>query len=131
MKVDLTEDERDALVSLLSQLLDVPAEHNSCPTTKRQVQFDRWWVGYPRKESKKNAWRAWSKLKPSDELVEQMIEAVRLQRRSRKWLDGFTPLPTTWLNGGCWEDQLPLAEGQIDSEPGDREEVADLLGGAL
>lgn len=68
--------------------------------------FALFWADYPRKQAKKDAQKAWAKLKPSPELVDQMLEAIAEQKRGRQWKDGFVPLPATWLRGERWTDEL-------------------------
>jgi hypothetical protein len=51
------------------------------------------------------AWRRWQQLKPSTELTATMLQAVRNQRSSREWRDGFIPNPATWLHDQRWTDE--------------------------
>jgi len=72
------------------------------------MAFDVFWARYPRRESKKDARKAWDVLKPTPELVEHMLEALRWQIVSEQWTkaDGqFIPLPATYLRGERWQDQ--------------------------
>ena len=71
-------------------------------------RFDRFWSAYPRKAGKGAALKAFQKLNPGEELLEQMLETIRQQKSSIQWLaDGgrFIPHPATWLNQGRWEDE--------------------------
>jgi hypothetical protein len=70
-------------------------------------RFSRFWEEYPRKTGKGDAEKVFMKLKPSEELVARMINAVKLQKLTRDWIkeDGqYIPHPKTWLNGKRWED---------------------------
>ena len=52
--------------------------------------------------------KAFQKLNPGEELLEQMLDTIRQQKSSIQWLaDGgrFIPHPATWLNQGRWEDE--------------------------
>jgi hypothetical protein len=72
------------------------------------VDFDAWWLTYPKKVGKGEALRIWKRLKPSDELVEKMISAVQVQSTSDQWRRNngqFIPNPATWLNQGRWMDE--------------------------
>lgn len=74
--------------------------------------FDAFWSLYPKKVSKRDAAKAWGKLKPDAKLRERMMQALDRQRRSEQWQrDGgkFVPNPATWLNGARWDDELPAA----------------------
>jgi hypothetical protein len=73
-------------------------------------QFRRFWDRYPRRASKKDARRAWAKVNPPVELVDQMIAALEWQIPLHKW-DGekydYAPYPASWINGARWEDSPP------------------------
>lgn len=71
--------------------------------------FERFWKVYPRKVGKKKAKEAFIKIKPNEELVNFMVDAIDKQKRSLDWKknDGqYIPNPTTWLNQGRWDDEL-------------------------
>lgn len=73
-------------------------------------QWLRFWNAYPRRESKKDARKAWAKLNPSIALVDRMIETLAWQVPLHKWETEsrqYAPLPATWLNGARWEDERP------------------------
>ena len=75
--------------------------------------FARFWKSYPRKVGKANAIKAFSKLKPTAELVDTMIAAIELQCKSDQWRRDngqYIPHPTTWLNGRRWEDEISPSE---------------------
>jgi len=72
--------------------------------------FERFWRAYPRKTDKQRARRAFNRLKASQELVDLMIKAIRIQKESPQWKkDGgqYIPHASTWLNGRRWEDEIP------------------------
>lgn len=73
----------------------------------------RFWDAYPRRCSKKEARKAWSKLKPSPELVDRIVAALAWQVPLRQW-DGpkqdYAPYPASWLNGERWTDAPPNAQ---------------------
>lgn len=73
-------------------------------------RFDRFWDAYPRKEDKKRCKAWWMRRKPDDELTDLMIAAVQAQARAHKWTPErkqFIPMPSTWLNGERWDDEVP------------------------
>ena len=35
-----------------------------------------------------------------------MLNAIKEQRQSEKWISGYVPMPMTWLNQGRWEDEM-------------------------
>ncbi len=73
-------------------------------------RFAEFWEVYPRKTGKGAAEKAYEKIKPTKELHETMIRAVRSATLSRQWKkDGgqYIPNPATWLNQRRWEDEIP------------------------
>jgi hypothetical protein len=74
--------------------------------------FEVFWKLYPNKRSKKDARKAWEKLKPGAELRLILMTALGNHRLSRDWTkdDGqFVPMASTWLNGERWTDVLKPA----------------------
>ena len=85
----------------------------SVPRSARKQEaaalFDRFWAEYPRKDDKKNAQRAFLRIKPDEETLQGMLAALRRQKNSRQWMDAggrYIPLPATWINGERWNDQM-------------------------
>ena len=79
------------------------------------ASFGGFWSAYPRKQDKKRARKAWDKLSPSDELVDVIVAHVTASAASPAWRkDGgqYIPLPSTYLNGRRWEDELAVAACQ-------------------
>ena len=80
---------------------------------KTKKLFDEFWSAYPKKKSKGQAEKTFNKLKPTEELVEKMIEAIELSKRTKQWVrdDGqFIPYPSTWLNAKGWEDEIKTSD---------------------
>lgn len=72
--------------------------------------FDEFWKAYPRKIGKQEALKVWKRLNPNQDLIYQILDAVDSQKHSEQWLKNngqFIPHPTTWLNQGRWDDELP------------------------
>lgn len=73
-------------------------------------RFDEFWSIYPKKVSKQAALKAWNHLKPSNELIETILDDVRMRSNSQSWTKDngqFIPYPSTYLNGHRWEDAIP------------------------
>lgn len=72
------------------------------------LEFNTFWNLYPRKEGKEKARQAYSRVRKtiSDSVVNSAVV------RYAEWIHRndeppqFIKHPTTWLNQGCWEDQL-------------------------
>ena len=74
--------------------------------------FELFWKLYPNKKSKKDARKAWDKLKPDADLRLTLMTALGNHRLSRDWTkdDGqYVPMASTWLNGERWTDVLKPA----------------------
>jgi hypothetical protein len=77
--------------------------------------FEKFWSAYPRRVCRRDAERAWAKLKPP---LGKVLAALKAWRNSPAWLqDGgrYIPHPATWLNRGGWEDELPDGRQQPES----------------
>ncbi len=108
-----------------------PNQHN--PTLPNQTKpsaasaesleqtFAAFWNEYPRKVGKTKCFDVWKKLKPSAELVEKIMAAVMAQKQTAQWQkDGgaYIPHPTTWLNQGRWDDEVPEVRHQEGGQNG-------------
>jgi hypothetical protein len=74
--------------------------------------FEQFWKLYPKKKGRKDAAKAWAKLKPNDELHQTLITALGSHCISEDWTkDGgrYIPNAATWLNGERWHDVLKPA----------------------
>ena len=69
--------------------------------------FALFWDKYPSKKAKSVAVRSWNKLSKemTKELLIKIINELEHQKKSRQWLDGIIPHPSTWLNQRRWEDE--------------------------
>lgn len=100
---------------------------NNTSITKENIKerFDKFWNAYPRKVSKGNAEKWFTKNKPSEELVNEMIDKINLLKTTEQWKKNngqYIPYPSTWLNAKGWEDEISSA-GLIETE---EEEIARL-----
>ena len=80
-------------------------------------RFARWWATYPKKSAKKDARRAWEKLKPDAKMTDRLIVAVVTASKTDQWRRGVIPHPATWLNGQRWEDELGPINGTPAAKP--------------
>jgi uncharacterized protein YdaU (DUF1376 family) len=68
--------------------------------------FDKFWEAYPNKKDKQKAIKAWVKHQPN---IVDVLKAIVTQKNSEQWKKDngqYIPLPTTWLNGARWEDEI-------------------------
>lgn len=72
------------------------------------LSFEKFWDAYPRKEKKKEAKNIW--IRNNLDSISSMIIDDVMERRVRHapWLEGrsYIPIPTSYLNGERWHDDL-------------------------
>lgn len=81
----------------------------------RSDYFDRFWKLYPKKKSKADAEKAWSKVKMSEEFFAVIIQSLSDQCSSQDWTKEagkYVPLAGTWIRGKRWEDEVSPAAQQ-------------------
>ena len=70
-------------------------------------RFRGFWNYYPRHTSKQAAIKAWDTLRPADELIDRIAEALRRQKATDEWSRGIgIPYASTYLNQARWEDEV-------------------------
>lgn len=70
-------------------------------------RFDIFWGEYPKKKSKANAEKAFAKLKPEEQLFDDLMAGLERAKTSAQWSNPqFIPHPATWLNAAGWLDEL-------------------------
>lgn len=82
-------------------------------TTNLLQQHEIFWKTYPKKKAKGDSEKVWTKLKPSKELQEKIINKVQELKMTEDWLKEsgkYIPFPATWLNRKGWEDETTLTE---------------------
>ena len=69
------------------------------------VRFQEFWDLYPEKKARKKCEEIWKRRK-LDSIADEIIESInRLSQFDDKWLRGFCPNPTTFLNQDRWNDE--------------------------
>jgi hypothetical protein len=85
----------------------------TCPVEPMGVTeegFAAFWSAYPKRQARKDALKAWQQLRPSTEVQQAILDALKWQIPS--WPDlAYAPLPATYLRGERWTDE-PLAVTQ-------------------
>ena len=100
---------------------------NNTSITKENIKerFDKFWNAYPKKKSKGVVEKWFTKNKPSEDLVNEMIDKINLLKTTEQWKKNngqYIPYPSTWLNAKGWEDEIS-SDGLIETE---EEEIARL-----
>ncbi len=76
--------------------------------------FQRFWVIYPRKDSKADALKAMRSLDPNRELQNLLIDKVSIYARLSKGVEKtYIKLPATWIRGKSWEDESLNQSGAL------------------
>ncbi len=76
------------------------------------VEFELFWEKYPRKESKRDAIKAWQSMEDAPP-IEEHLGIIARWSATEKWTkDGgkYIPLPATWIRGQRWTDQLQASD---------------------
>lgn len=83
---------------------------------EQEQRFCKFWEAYPKKTAKQNAYKAWQKLSPDDELTVRILIALEQHKKSAQWQRDngqYIPYPATWLNGKRWEDETTDTKSAI------------------
>ena len=70
-------------------------------------KFLEFWNVYPRdrRQAKPQAFKSWKK-HDCEKMADRIIAHVAVRaKRDKQWLDGFCPMPSTFLNNARWEDE--------------------------
>ena len=82
--------------------------------TAAAVSFDDFWRVYPRRVARKDAMKAWARIKAAE--YPKILGAVVRARCTDQWQrdDGrFIPYPASYLRGERWTDELEV-EIEVD-----------------
>ncbi len=74
-------------------------------------KFEVFWNLYPKKQNKKKVESWFKRNNPDEELMKIILEKLELFKKTEQWQKNnkqFVPMPTTWLNGHRWEDEIIL-----------------------
>ncbi|PJE09597.1 MAG: hypothetical protein CK430_11015 [Legionella sp.] len=78
--------------------------------------FEQFWDLYPLKNSEAKAWQIFQELNPSDELIAQIVTAlknqiqfVQRQQSLGHWVPNWKN-PANWLAQRCWNDVIPIEQ---------------------
>ena len=70
-------------------------------------EFLEFWSSYPIKEGKLDAFKSWVAASPP---IDKVLQAIQWQTTSKKWQQGYIPMPSTYLNQGRYMDEAPTLE---------------------
>jgi predicted phage replisome organizer len=81
------------------------------PAQKSQANlsdfFNDFWSAYPKKTGKKKVAAIYARIIKNNEVThKELMNGVDSYKRSDTVKKGFIKNPETWLNGGCWADEI-------------------------
>lgn len=76
------------------------------PEPEPEINFDNFWLLYPRHEAKKDAKKAWSQM-PIDEHLTALVAIVPWRRIFLLRDTHHIPLAGSWIRGERYFDELP------------------------
>lgn len=79
-------------------------KEDMCNKLHDEYWFEKFWNEYPNKKDKKKAQEKFNKM--NVEKRKLAIEWISKLRNSEQWRKWFIPMPTTYLNGERWEDEV-------------------------
>jgi len=83
----------------------------------QSLKFNEFWSEYPKKLAKKDAEKAWSKIKMDEIIFGIIMDGLSKAKKSEDWNkeDGkYIPYPASWLNGERWKDEHKQQNGEED-----------------
>jgi len=80
---------------------------------KPSLEFDQFWIQYPRKVGKEAARKAFMKAmtKTTASKILSAVEDLRIRVAGKD--QQFTPHPSTWLNEGRWDDEVASSAASV------------------
>tara|TARA_B110000091_G_scaffold214337_1_gene267115 strand:- start:6830 stop:7420 length:591 start_codon:yes stop_codon:yes gene_type:complete len=90
--------------------------------------FDKYWAFVPKKINKLKAKRIWDRLKPSENLADNIVDSIEKQVKYKIKMDSlgkFHPelqQPDRWLTNQRWEDVVPEMKSVIKKQKPQRDE---------
>lgn len=110
-QVRLGKDSIDRDIDIIDSSLSIDGDTKKKRSNSKIVsndKFERFYQAYPKKVSRDYALKCFERINPDDELLETMLKAIERQKMTRQWQDKqYIPNPSTWLNQGKWNDEIP------------------------
>ena len=78
------------------------------------TDFDIFWKAYPKRQARKDALRAWRRLRPTAATQQAILEALAWQVPGGTDLT-YAPLPATYLRGERWTDEPLTVADPVDT----------------
>jgi hypothetical protein len=78
--------------------------------------FLDFWQAYPRKANKQDALRAWQQTTEVRPDLSVILNAIKEQSKTKSWMEGYIPHPSSWLRGHRWEDETEIKLPDVVNE---------------
>lgn len=82
------------------------------PKPKCELDFELFWLRYPKKEKKKDALKWFKSKKYKESMFDEIMNGLENQLENKKSClnreKQYIPLATTWLNGEQWKDEYDI-----------------------
>lgn len=88
--------------------VEPPGEPSGKNLSSIDADFDRFWTAYPRRQARRKAEQAYAAARKRADAA-TILEGALRYRDDPNRDEGYTALPTTWLNGDRWDDE-PLPQ---------------------
>lgn len=95
----------------------------SAPTAPER--FDEFWAAYPRRSDKGHARTAYARALGKTDVESLILGAKKYAAHVEGKDPKFVALPTTWLNGERWTDELDAGASPAAASPWDRPTITD------
>lgn len=86
--------------------------------SRPEVSFERWYADYPKKGGRGHAMRAWNaavkKATPAEIYAGLQRQLPFMEKMIAEGRKKYLKLPSTWLNGECWDDPTEDDAGDDD-----------------
>ncbi len=95
---------------------------------EQDPRFVRFWTAYPKKVGKIDAAKAFTKIDPGPELLEEIMAGLEAWKHSHEWTKdggGFIKHAEGWLNGKRWREQ------PTNGKPSQGRTISDLAANTL
>ncbi len=126
----ITDKARDLMFNIISKdnniIQDDPKPENVVAVVNQEnaeiveqweLDFQRFYKAYPKKQDKQNVIKWFKKNKPTEILMKKILDALEKFKKTEQWTKDkgkFIPMPSTWLNNKRWEDEIISKKSALD-----------------
>ena len=84
--------------------------------SKYSKGFETFWASYPKnnRQGKAAAYKKWAEKGLDDKVAMIANHCLERGKRDKKWLDGYVPMPVTFINQERWDDEYETVQAKSD-----------------